>query len=108
MEITEEIIFKLITHSGAARSDIFEAFRLCQEGKYEDAESLMKSAKNNLLEAHKTQTSLIQQEAGGESIVVKLLMVHAQDHLMTCILAKELMSNMMDMQKEINEIKSKI
>ncbi|MBP2658628.1 MAG: lactose/cellobiose transporter subunit [Firmicutes bacterium] len=108
MEITEETIFKLITYSGAAKSDIFEAFRLCQDGKYEDAENLMESAKHNLLEAHNTQTSLIQQEAGGEQIIVRLLMVHAQDHLMTCILAKELMSNMMNMQKEINEIKSKI
>lgn len=108
MEVSEEMIFKLITYSGAARSDVFEAFRCSQEGKYEEAEQLMQSVNENLHEAHKTQTELIQQEAGGESIVVRLLMVHAQDHLMTCILAKELMGNMMDMQKEINEMKAKL
>ncbi|VBB07063.1 phosphotransferase system lactose/cellobiose-specific iia subunit [Lucifera butyrica] len=108
MEREEEIVFQLITHSGAARSDIFEAFQACRNGHYEEAQKLMDSAKENLHAAHRVQTGLIQQEAGGDSIIVKLLMVHAQDHLMTGILAKDIMANMIDMQKEIREIKSQL
>jgi len=108
MEISEEIIFQLITNAGAAKSDIFEAFRCCQIGKYGEAEQLIESAGKCLLEAHKAQTNLIQQEAAGESAVVGLLMVHAQDHLMTCILAKDIVTNMIAMQKEINDLKNKV
>lgn len=105
MEIGEEIVFKLITNSGSARSNVFEAFQFCQVGDYEGAKKLMKEADENILEAHKAQTKLIQKEASGEVMEVRLLMVHAQDHLMTCILAKEIMINMMKMQEELNEIK---
>ena len=108
MEVGEEVIFQLITHSGSARSYIFEAFQMCSAGKYQEADEALRSAKEMLNEAHKVQTALIQQEAGGESIEVKLLMVHAQDHLMTCILARDIMENVIKMQKELNEIKTRI
>lgn len=105
MEVSEEVIFKIIVHSGEARSDIFQAFQLCKNGQYAEAQTSLDSAKEQLQEAHKVQTDLIQKEAAGDNMVVKLLMVHAQDHLMTCILAKDVMANMMEMQKEIREIK---
>ncbi|MCE5284325.1 MAG: PTS lactose/cellobiose transporter subunit IIA [Pelosinus sp.] len=107
MEVGEEVIFQLITHSGSARSFIFEAFQMCKEGKYAEADEALKSAREMLNEAHKVQTLLIQQEAGGDNIQVRLLMVHAQDHLMTCILARDIMENVIKMQKEINELKAK-
>lgn len=108
MQVGEEVIFSLITHSGSARSYIFEAFQMCAEGKYAEAEEAVKSAREMINEAHKVQTGLIQQEAGGDNIEVKLLMVHAQDHLMTCILARDIMENVIKMQKELNEIKAKL
>ncbi|WP_378951477.1 PTS lactose/cellobiose transporter subunit IIA [Pelosinus sp. sgz500959] len=108
MEISEEVIFKIIVYSGGARSDIFEAFQLCKNGQYAEAQTSLDSAKEQLQAAHKVQTDLIQKEAAGDSTVVKLLMVHAQDHLMTCMLAKDIMANMMDMQKEIREIKNSL
>lgn len=108
MEISEEIIFQIIMYSGGARSDVFEAFQLCRDGKYAEAQTALEGAKEKLQQAHRVQTDLIQQEASGESTVVKLLMVHAQDHLMTCILAKDIMTNMIEMQKEIREIKTSL
>jgi PTS system cellobiose-specific IIA component len=107
MEVGEEVIFQLITHSGSARSFIFEAFQMVTQGKYAEADEALKSAREMLNEAHKVQTQLIQQEAGGDNIQVKLLMVHAQDHLMTCILARDIMENVIKMQKEINALKAK-
>ena len=37
---------------------------------------------------HKTQTRLIQDEINGEKVDTSLLMIHAQDHLMTALSEK--------------------
>lgn len=102
----EEIIFELISISGTARNYLFEAFDNCKKENYEEAKKDLEMAKNELLKAHNIQTSLIQEEAQGNFMEVKLLMVHAQDHLMTTILTKDLIDKMIDMQKEINSLKN--
>lgn len=105
MEQLEQLIFQLIANSGSARSDIFEAFDYAQDGDFEKADELMGEAKKEILEAHKVQTSLIQREAQGEGVEVNILMVHAQDHLMSSILAKDLVEKMIEMQLEIANLK---
>ena len=102
------IIFQLITFGGSARSDVFEAFAAAKAGDYAAADVKLREASEALLEAHKIQTDLIQAEARGENMTVQLLMVHAQDHLMTSILAKDLIGNMIGMQREIEELKARI
>lgn len=86
----DQIAFQLILHSGNARSSIMEAMFLAREGKIEEAKEKVEAAKLDLNEAHRTQTTLIQAEARGEKKDVTILMVHAQDHLMTSITVKEL------------------
>jgi len=107
-EMNEQIIFKLISFSGEARSNIYEAYELVMNGEYEKAEEYLKKADKTILEAHSVQTSLIQKEAQGIHTDITLLMVHAQDHLMSTLLSKDLIKNMIHMQKEINELKEKI
>lgn len=65
----------------------------------------MEKANESLMKAHNTQTKLIQEEARGNHVEINMLMVHAQDHIMGTMLAKELVENMMEMQKEINQLK---
>lgn len=105
MDDLENIIFQLISFSGAARSYIFEALKYCTEEKYDDMQQCMENAKEELLKAHNIQTGLIQKEAEGKHTEIRLLMVHAQDHLMTSLLAKDLVEQMIDMQKQINKMK---
>lgn len=106
--LNEEIVFKLISFSGDARSFIYEAFSLVMQGECEEAEKSLSEAEDSIIKAHNIQTELIQNEAKGKHIELNLLMVHAQDHLMNTLLAKELIKNMMYMQKEINELKNKV
>ena len=107
-EINEQVIFKLISFSGDARSNIYEAYDSVVNGEYEKADKSLKEAHDTIIEAHSVQTGLIQNEAKGNNTEVSLLMVHAQDHLMTTLLAKDLITNMINMQKEINELKEKL
>jgi cellobiose-specific phosphotransferase system component IIA len=98
-------IFQLIINSGDAKSTAFEALIAAQKGDMDTAHSYICTAKEGLIAAHKIQTELIQKESGGEKQELSLLMVHAQDHLMTSILAKDIIERMICMQDEINELK---
>lgn len=86
----EEIIMKLIVESGEAKSAAFEAIHAARKGEFKQAEERLKFAGTHLMEAHHRQTALIQQEATGERHEVSLLMVHAQDHLMTAMVVRDL------------------
>lgn len=92
---SEQIVFTIIMHAGDARSYALEALRYAREGNNTEAEKSMAKAKTELVEAHHIQTELLQAEARGEKQEVNLLLIHAQDHLMTAILAKDLIEEMM-------------
>ena len=95
----EEIIMKLIVESGEAKSAAFEAINAAKTGDMSKAKERMEYASKHLLEAHHRQTSLIQQEAAGNKTEVSLLMVHAQDHLMTAMVVRDLAQEFVDIYK---------
>ncbi|WP_042349934.1 PTS lactose/cellobiose transporter subunit IIA [Bacillus massiliigorillae] len=101
----DQIAFQLILHSGNARSDIMEAMFLARQGKFEEAKQKVEAAKQELNEAHRTQTTLIQAEAKGIKNEVSILMVHAQDHLMTSITVKELAEEIIFLHEKMAEDK---
>lgn len=96
----ENIAMELVGNSGESRSLSFEALYLAKEGKMLEAEEKIKEAKEKMLQAHGMQTELICKEADGENFQIGLLMVHAQDHLMTAILARELVEEMIELYKK--------
>ncbi|MFC7394450.1 PTS lactose/cellobiose transporter subunit IIA [Scopulibacillus cellulosilyticus] len=98
---SEEIIFHIILHGGNARSLAMEAVSLAKNGNFDEAREKLKKASEEISEAHKTQTSLIQKEAEGEKTDVSLLLVHAQDHLMNAL-------TIQDFAKEFVELYEKL
>lgn len=96
----EEIVFTIISHSGTAKSMCFEALHLAKKGEFDKAQDLMNQAKNELYQTHDIQNSMIQKEAGGEKQEVSLLLMHAEDHLMNAMLAKDLIEELIEMTKE--------
>ena len=96
------VAFEIILHSGDARSIVHEGFQLMREGKYDEAEIKMEEANKKLLEAHKSQTSLLQSYASGEEVIMEVIMVHAQDHLMTTMTLREMAIEMLAMYKNFN------
>ncbi len=102
-ELAMEIIMPIILHAGNAKSLSMEAIQMAKKGKFEDAEKAISDASDALNEAHHVQTDLLQKEAGGKGIILSLLMVHAQDHLMTSIAVKDLANEMIDMYKVVKK-----
>lgn len=82
-EKLQEAAFEIILSSGDARTLVHEGFKSMREGNYEEAEVHLNEANDSLVKAHKAQTELLQQYASGEKIEMEIIMVHAQDHLMT-------------------------
>lgn len=102
----EQQIFEIILHGGDARGLAYEALELAKEGQVEKARLKLKESQKELDLAHNTQTKLIQTEVAGEEYKISLLLIHAQDQLMTAISEKSLIENMVDMCESINELKS--
>ena len=98
----EEIILNIIMHSGEARSCSMEAIALAKAGDFNGAEELLIKADEELGYAHNAQTSLIQSEATSDKIEFSLLLVHAQDHLMTTMTFKDLAVELIEIHEKIN------
>ena len=90
----ELIALNLISNSGVARTKAFEALSKARKGEFNEAKSLLKEAEESSLLAHKAQTELLQAEANGEKLDYSIIMVHAQDHLMTTMTLLEVAQEM--------------
>lgn len=104
----ETAAMELVGNSGESRSLSFEALYLSKEGKFDEAQEKIIEAKEKMLKAHSIQTELICKEADGEDFKIGLLMIHAQDHLMTSILARELAEELINVHEKIEELTKKI
>ncbi len=100
----EQMAFMMILHSGNARSTIQEAIQLYKTSSYETFEEKIGEAREQLKEAHQTHFSQIQREANGEKTDVSLLLLHAEDHLMSTQTMLDLTAGLVEMveQKIVN------
>lgn len=103
MKNQEQIVFQIILHGGNGRSSAMEAIAAAKQADFEKAKEKLQEAAEALHEAHKIQTSLIQDEVRGEKSEVSLLMVHAQDHLMNALTVKDLASEFVDLYESLQE-----
>lgn len=90
----------LIANSGDARSMAFGALEAAKAGNFEEADELLKKSDEAATLAHKAQTELLFKEANGDHTDVNVLLVHAQDHLMTSMLASELIKEIILLYKK--------
>ena len=99
----EMIAMTLIGHAGETKSLAYHAINVAKEGKFDEAQELMKQSTEEMLKAHELQTDLIVREAEGEKLDVGLIMVHSQDHLMTAILFKEFAKEFIEVYKRLEQ-----
>jgi cellobiose PTS system EIIA component len=97
----EGLSFQLILHAGNARSSSMEAIQLAKAGEFEEAAEKLEEANQAFLEAHHAQTSLLTKEANGEDLAVSIILVHAQDHLMTAMTVKEMAQEFIELYRKI-------
>lgn len=97
---TETIAMTLIAYSGDARTLAFQALQAAKKGDFDKADCLMEESEKASTQAHKAQTDLLVAEANGERADINVILIHSQDHLMTGMLAQELINEMIQMYKQ--------
>ena len=101
MEEMEMICFQIISAVGAARGSFVEAIDLACEERFEEAEQKLKEGKEFFVEGHGAHAQLIQQEASGEKTEVILLLVHAEDQLMSAENFRILAEKFIDLNRKL-------
>lgn len=99
MKTMEQVAFMMILHSGNARSTIREAIEVYKEESFESFDRLMTDARDQLQEAHQIHFGQVQKEAGGEPTTLSLLLLHAEDHLMSTQTMLDLTSGLVEMME---------
>lgn len=96
------ISMTIIANSGDARSFAFQALEEAKVGNFEAANELLAKSKEAEAIAHKAQTELLFKEANGDKQDMNVLLVHSQDHLMTSMLASELIKEIILLYKKLS------
>ena len=95
------MVMGLIINSGQARSLAYGALKMAKQGDFESAKTMMEQSRMALNEAHLVQTKLIEGDQGEGKMKVSLVLVHAQDHLMTTMLARELVAELIELHEKL-------
>lgn len=83
MENYEMVCFQIISAVGAARSCYVEAIQEAKKGNIERAKEMIKEGEELAVGGHHAHMGMIQQEASGEDVKTGLLLMHAEDQLMS-------------------------
>ncbi len=97
----EQTIMELLINAGEARSCAMMAIQSARKQDWQEAEQQLQASQNAAREAHKIQTQLIGLDEGSGKIPMTLIMVHAQDHLMTAMLCRDLAEEIVLLRQEM-------
>lgn len=93
MEGIELICFQMISCVGAARSSYIEGIQEAKKGNIQAARKKIAEGEKTFTEGHHAHAKLIQEEASGNKTDFSLILMHAEDQLMSAesfgILSKE-------------------
>ena len=93
MEGIELISFQIISAVGTARSMYIEAIQAAKAERFDEAAKLLEEGQELFVQGHHAHAQLIQNEANGKKTEFALLLMHAEDQLMSAeafgILAQE-------------------
>lgn len=103
MEDLEMICFEIITNVGSARSSYIEAIAFAKKNEFDKAEQAIKDGEEAFKNGHHAHTNLIQQEASGQPVAVSLILLHAEDQLMSAEGFKIVALEFIDLYKRISE-----
>jgi PTS system cellobiose-specific IIA component len=95
--VNEETSMNLIVHAGNAKSCAMEAIALAKQGRFEDAADKIRKGREDLALAHEQQSLILEDSLDKEDAAIPMLMIHAQDHLMSAITLLDLSQEFCDM-----------
>ncbi len=98
-----EISFNIISYAGDAKAQAMEAIQLVKAGNIEEARQKVEEARKGMVQAHHFQTELVHAEAQGEKTEMSVILVHAQDHLMTSMTFQQLAEEIIEVYARLEQ-----
>ena len=83
LEQLSEVAFQIITYAGEAKSEAMLAIYEAKAKNFDQAEQKIKLANEAINQASHQHFELIQAEAQGSKIEIPLLLMHAEDQLLS-------------------------
>lgn len=108
VEGLEMICFQIISSVGTARSSYIEAIRKARVGDFEGAEACIVSGQQEFLKGHEAHFELLQKETNGEPVGGSLLLIHAEDQLMSAEGFKIIAEEMIENYKKMDALEKKL
>ena len=105
MESLDLISFRIISFVGVAKSKYLEAVKKAEEGDFEKAESIISEGDNEFNKGHEVHAKLIAKEAKGDRTIPTILLMHAEDQLLSAETIKIMALQMIRMYKQKKKIK---
>ena len=95
-------------HSWNGKKAVYiEAIQKAKEGKWEEIDELFKTGDEAFNEGHDAHMGLLTKEAEGKSEGVNLLLLHAEDQLMSAEGFKTVALEMIDVYKRLEKLENK-
>lgn len=92
-EELELLCFQIITYVGTARTHFIQAIQSTKAGRFDEANALLRQGDEAFAEGHKGHAGLLTKDANGELQGGLMILMHAEDQLMSAesfrILAEE-------------------
>ncbi len=105
-DLDEKVItvaMEIILSAGDARTHATQGMKAELSGNRAEADQCIKDAKECIKDAHNAQTGMIQDEARGNKADFSLLLIHAQDTVMTIISEVNMIELMIHMHRQLED-----
>ncbi len=97
----ESTVMELIINAGESKSCAMQALMSAKKGEWDQVDELLAQSTEAAKRAHRVQTELIGMDEGEGKVPVNLIMVHAQDHIMTSMLAREMIEELIEIHRKL-------
>ena len=104
MEEMELICFNMISSVGMAKSSYVEAMRAAAKGSFEEAAEKLKEGDGFYAKGHDSHADLIAQEASGNPVQLSLILMHAEDQMLSAETIRLLAEENMKLYQKLAEI----
>lgn len=101
----ESTVMELILNAGEAKSMAMQALLAAKQREWAKVDDLPAESAAASRRAHDVQTTLIGLDEGEGKLPVTLVLVHAQDHIMTSMLARELITELIELHRGLQQVK---
>lgn len=101
LEQMQMTAFQIIATVGEAKSLYMEALYLARDAKFDEAAAKIAEGDATYTHAHTLHFDLVQKEASGEELPFSLMLMHAEDQMLTTEIVKLMAVEIIELRKEI-------